>query len=82
VALVSASTQVIALAPLIGEHGKLSLIIPRLAAPGCSGGPVVSRAGLVVGVVSRDNILDRVHPPQFTTYISATPASYLRDLPG
>lgn len=82
VALVSASTQIIALAPLTGEPGKHSLIVPRLAAPGCSGGPVVNKAGLVVGVVSRDNILERAHPPQFTTYISATPASYLQELPG
>ena len=80
VALVSARTHVYASAPLTGEPGKHSLIIPRVAAPGCSGGPVVSTAGLVVGVLSRDNILDRIQPPQVITYISATPACYLRDL--
>jgi hypothetical protein len=79
VALLSASAQVIALPPITGEPGKHSIMITNVAAPGCSGGPAVNKAGLAVGVLSRDNIMVRAHPPQFTTYISATPARYLQD---
>ncbi len=80
VALASASGQVIAFAPITGEPGKHSIIISRIAAPGCSGGPAVNKAGFVVGVLSKDNIVERAHPPQVITYISATPARYLQDL--
>jgi hypothetical protein len=79
VALISARAQVIALAPLTGESGRHSIIISRVVAPGCSGGPVVSSEGLVVGVLSRDNIVARIQPPDIV-YTSATPARYLRDL--
>jgi S1-C subfamily serine protease len=52
---------------------RQSLIVSGNVRGGCSGGPVVSEAGLVVGVIAEDDILQREAGP--TEYVAATPSA-------
>jgi V8-like Glu-specific endopeptidase len=55
-----------------------SLIISSTTHPGCSGGPVLDLRGFAVGVVEQENSLEQ--KTGLSTYFSATPAYYLREL--
>jgi len=55
-----------------------SLIISANIRGGCSGGPVVSEAGLVLGVIVQDNELQR--EAEAIKYVTATPSYYLRQI--
>lgn len=55
---------------------RSSLIISRIAYPGCSGGPVIDRRGFAVGVVEQDNSFEG--ETGTTSFFGATPAHYLK----
>lgn len=55
---------------------RYSTIISRIAEPGYSGGPVISRNGLVVGVIEQENVLTR-RDGTISIFTGATPAHYL-----
>lgn len=80
VALLRARGEINAKVSQLDEDGRYSLMISNVTAPGCSGGPVTNEAGLVVGVVARENILQREGEPQAVRFVSATPAPYLREV--
>lgn len=54
-----------------------SLILSGDVRAGCSGGPLVSAAGTVVGVVEEKAVLDRGNVGRPTEFTSATPAHHL-----
>lgn len=58
---------------------RYSIIISRITEPGYSGGPVISSAGLVVGVIEQENVFQRKdgNPSVFN---GATPIHYFREL--
>jgi hypothetical protein len=53
-----------------------SLIISRIAHPGCSGGPVMDGRGFAVGVVEQENDLEEATGTN--SFVAATPAHYLK----
>jgi len=57
---------------------RQSLIITGNVRGGCSGGPVVSEGGLVVGVITEKNILQ--DGAGTIEYVAATPSYYLRQI--
>lgn len=77
VALLNASGQITAKALQLSEEKRYSLMI-SIAAPGCSGGPVISESGSVVGVVSQENTL--AQGAANITFVSAVLSCYLRDV--
>jgi hypothetical protein len=58
---------------------RKSLVLTRIAAPGCSGGPVISSKGLVIGIVMGDS---EVHTTAGVpdTMLCAVPGHYLSEL--
>lgn len=63
------------------ERGiRESLMISRVTAPGCSGGPVISSKGFVVGIVTSEQTVEREEAGQ-ETFVRAIPSHYLLELP-
>lgn len=54
---------------------RYSTLISRIAEPGYSGGPVISRNGLVIGVIEQENVLTR-RDGTVSIFTGATPAHY------
>jgi hypothetical protein len=79
VGLLHASGQINAKVLQLSEQKRFSLMI-SVAAPGCSGGPVISEAGSALGVVSQENTLAQGNNAAPITFISAVLSCYLRDL--
>ncbi len=76
--LYPASGQVAMYAPRISRNARESLLLTRIAAPGCSGSPVILR-GLVVGVVEGEPIA-KGPTGILDTMLCAVPADYLAEL--
>jgi len=55
---------------------RSSLIVSKIAYPGCSGGPVMDGRGFAVGVVEQDN--DFEEATGTNSFVAATPAHYLK----
>jgi hypothetical protein len=78
VGLFHALGQVNAKVLQLNEEKRYSLMI-SIAAPGCSGGPVISEIGSAVAVVSQENALHNEGAPPIA-FISAVLSCYLREL--
>ncbi len=77
--LFAATGQVGMYASQLASGKRKSLILTRIAAPGCSGGPVIGPKGMVIGVVESEAQLktaDGILP----SMLCALPAHYLREL--
>lgn len=53
-------------------RGKSKLVVSSITQPGCSGGPLISERGFVVGIIEQENIL--VVERQTYSFFTATPA--------
>jgi S1-C subfamily serine protease len=60
--------------------GRYSIIISKVTEPGHSGGPVLSAEGLVIGVVERQNTIER-KDGTVSIFNGATPAHYFSEFP-
>lgn len=63
----------------IGQEIRESLIISDVAAPGCSGGPVISIKGMVAGVIVGEVGVEGENMGR-QIFVSAIPSHYLREL--
>jgi S1-C subfamily serine protease len=77
--LFAATGQVGMYASQLSSNSRKSLIVTRIAAPGCSGGPVLGPNGLVVGIVEGEPQLKTSDGTQ-PSMLCAIPARYLREL--
>lgn len=64
----------------VDRSPRESLMISHVTAPGCSGGPVISSKGLVVGVVTSEQTTERAGTAP-ETFVRATPSFHLLGLP-
>lgn len=59
-------------------RGRKKLVISSITRPGCSGGPVISIGGFVVGIVEQENNLEQANTTH--TFFTATVAHYLSEI--
>jgi hypothetical protein len=76
--LFSATGQVTMYAAQLSRSARESLILTRIAAPGCSGGPVISSRGLVIGIVVGEPSVQT--SSGVDTMLCAVPAHYVGEL--
>jgi hypothetical protein len=79
VGLLHARGEINAKVAPLGEEWRVSLMISNIAASGCSGGPVVSESGNIVGVISRGNIFERGENDRRIDFVSAVLSCYLQE---
>lgn len=75
-ALFHASANIHATA--IDYHGKNKLVISSVTRPGCSGAPVISAGGFVVGIVEQANTLEQLNDN--LTFFTATLARHASEI--
>ncbi|SRR5216683_5460851 len=76
-ALIPVNAQATAGVPAYGR-ARSSLILQRMTTPGFSGGPVLDRRGMVIGVIREEGGLDR--GANQTVFVFGTPAHYLGEV--